>query len=139
MFIQTETTPNPATLKFLPGREVLASGTLDMPTREAAGQSPLAQRLFDIPNVGGVFFVTASSPESCRASAGSGFAPSRLSREPACVHGAVMEITARLPERREGSLEQTVSAQAFRLYGTDKDYTMSQTSATYGDKAGPDR
>jgi iron complex outermembrane receptor protein len=51
--------------------------------------------------------------------------------------GAVMEITARLPERREGSLEQTVSAQAFRLYGTDKDYTMSQTSATYGDKAGP--
>ena len=48
--------------------------------------------------------------------------------------GAVMEITARLPERREGSLEQTVSAQAFRLYGTDKDYTMSQTSATYGDK-----
>jgi len=56
MFIQTEATPNPATLKFLPGREVLATGTLDMPTREAAGQSPLAQRLFDIPNVGGVFF-----------------------------------------------------------------------------------
>jgi len=56
MFIQTEATPNPATLKFLPGREVLATGTLDMPTRESAGQSPLAQRLFDIPNVGGVFY-----------------------------------------------------------------------------------
>jgi Fe-S cluster biogenesis protein NfuA len=56
MFIQTEATPNPATLKFLPGRAVLASGTLDMPNREAAGQSPLAARLFDIPNVGGVFF-----------------------------------------------------------------------------------
>jgi len=56
MFIQTEATPNPATLKFLPGREVLATGTLDMPTREAAGQSPLAQRLFDIPNVCGVFY-----------------------------------------------------------------------------------
>jgi Fe-S cluster biogenesis protein NfuA len=56
MFIQTEATPNPATLKFLPGRPVLEAGTLDMPTREAASQSPLAERLFDIPNVGGVFF-----------------------------------------------------------------------------------
>lgn len=56
MFIQTETTPNPATLKFLPGRAVLEKGTLDMPDREAAAQSPLAERLFDIPNVGGVFF-----------------------------------------------------------------------------------
>lgn len=56
MFIQTEATPNPATLKFLPGRAVLDAGTLDMPSREAAAQSSLAQRLFDIPNVGGVFF-----------------------------------------------------------------------------------
>jgi Fe-S cluster biogenesis protein NfuA len=56
MFIQTEATPNPATLKFLPGRPVLESGTLDMPTQEAAAQSPLAAALFEIPNVGGVFF-----------------------------------------------------------------------------------
>ena len=56
MFIQTEATPNPATLKFLPGRAVLESGTLDMPNREAAAQSPLATRLFDIDNVSGVFF-----------------------------------------------------------------------------------
>ena len=56
MFIQTEATPNPATLKFLPGRAVLETGTLDMPTKQAASQSPLAARLFDIPNVGGVFF-----------------------------------------------------------------------------------
>jgi Fe-S cluster biogenesis protein NfuA len=56
MFIQTEATPNPATLKFLPGRPVLETGTLDMPSRETAGQSPLAARLFDIPNIGGVFF-----------------------------------------------------------------------------------
>jgi Fe-S cluster biogenesis protein NfuA len=56
MFIQTETTPNPATLKFLPGRPVLESGTLDMPTRSEAEKSPLAERLFDIPNVNGVFF-----------------------------------------------------------------------------------
>ena len=56
MFIQTEATPNPATLKFLPGRPVLDTGTLDMPTREAAAQSPLAEKLFDLPNVGGVFY-----------------------------------------------------------------------------------
>jgi Fe-S cluster biogenesis protein NfuA len=56
MFIQTEATPNPATLKFLPGRPVLDAGTLDMPTRDAAAQSPLAQRLFDIPQVGAVFY-----------------------------------------------------------------------------------
>jgi Fe-S cluster biogenesis protein NfuA len=56
MFIQTEPTPNPATLKFLPGRPVLASGTLDMRNREAAAQSPLAERLFGITGVSGVFF-----------------------------------------------------------------------------------
>jgi len=56
MFIQTEATPNPATLKFLPGRPVLESGTLDIQSKEAAAQSPLAIRLFDVANVGGVFF-----------------------------------------------------------------------------------
>jgi Fe-S cluster biogenesis protein NfuA len=56
MFIQTEPTPNPATLKFLPGRAVLASGPLDMRDKEAAAQSPLAERLFDIAGVSGVFF-----------------------------------------------------------------------------------
>ena len=56
MFIQTEATPNPATLKFLPGRAVLDTGTLDMPTRKDAARSPLAARLFDLPNVSGVFF-----------------------------------------------------------------------------------
>jgi Fe-S cluster biogenesis protein NfuA len=58
MFIQTETTPNPATLKFLPGQTVLPSGTLDMPDRASAAQSALAERLFDIPGVSGVFFGT---------------------------------------------------------------------------------
>jgi Fe-S cluster biogenesis protein NfuA len=56
MFIQTEATPNPATLKFLPGRTVLAGGTLDMRDAESAAQSPLAERLFTIPGVTGVFF-----------------------------------------------------------------------------------
>jgi Fe-S cluster biogenesis protein NfuA len=56
MFIQTETTPNPATLKFLPGRAVLPEGTLDMPDKVAAERSPLAVRLFEIDGVGGVMF-----------------------------------------------------------------------------------
>jgi Fe-S cluster biogenesis protein NfuA len=56
MFIQTETTPNPATLKFLPGRTVLASGTLEMRDPTEAAQSPLAEGLFAIPGVSGVFF-----------------------------------------------------------------------------------
>ena len=55
MFIQTEATPNPATLKFLPGRTVLESGTLEMRDRAEAAKSPLAERLFDIQGVGGVF------------------------------------------------------------------------------------
>src|SRR5215475_8090794 len=58
MFIQTETTPNPATLKFLPGRTVLPEGTLDMRDKTAAARSPLATRLFEIDGVGGVFFGT---------------------------------------------------------------------------------
>jgi len=56
MFIQTEATPNPATLKFLPGRMVLENGTLDLRDKEAAAQSPLAERLFDINGISGVFF-----------------------------------------------------------------------------------
>ena len=56
MFIETEATPNPATLKFLPGRPVLPQGTLDIRDSEGAGQSPLAQALFSIDGVSGVFF-----------------------------------------------------------------------------------
>jgi Fe-S cluster biogenesis protein NfuA len=68
MFIQTEATPNPATLKFLPGRTVLASGTLEVLDKTQAAQSPLAERLFDIAGVGGVFlgsdFITVTKTES---------------------------------------------------------------------------
>ncbi len=56
MFIETEPTPNPATLKFLPGRPVMDAGTLDIRDAQAAGQSPLAQALFSIDGVSGVFF-----------------------------------------------------------------------------------
>ena len=53
MFIQTEATPNPATLKFLPGRPVLPDGVLDIPDAAQAGKSPLAERLFAVPGVTG--------------------------------------------------------------------------------------
>ncbi|AQX18642.1 Fe-S cluster biogenesis protein NfuA, 4Fe-4S-binding domain [Bartonella sp. CDC_skunk] len=56
MFIQTESTPNPTTLKFLPGRIVLPQGTLEFHNREeAAKNSPLAAKLFNIPNIKSVF------------------------------------------------------------------------------------
>ncbi|HEX7872661.1 MAG TPA: NifU family protein [Sphingobium sp.] len=56
MMIETEVTPNPATLKFLPGRQVMASGTRDFPTPEAAEASPLADALFGLGDVTGVLF-----------------------------------------------------------------------------------
>jgi Fe-S cluster biogenesis protein NfuA len=55
MFIQTETTPNPATLKFLPGRIVLGSETAEFRSVDEAHSSPLAERLFAVPGVSGVF------------------------------------------------------------------------------------
>ena len=56
MFIQTEATPNPATLKFIPGRTVLDTGTMEFASSEAAARSPLAERLFGVPGVSGVFY-----------------------------------------------------------------------------------
>jgi len=56
MFIQTEQTPNPATLKFLPGRAVMTTGTADFTDPMTARASPLAEQLFSLPQVGGVFF-----------------------------------------------------------------------------------
>lgn len=56
MFIQTESTPNPATLKFLPGKIVLETGTAEFRSVEEADFSPLAARLFEIPGVTGVYF-----------------------------------------------------------------------------------
>ena len=56
MFIQTERTPNPATLKFLPGEAVMSSGTADFRDVESAERSPLARRLFQVEGITGVFF-----------------------------------------------------------------------------------
>ena len=58
MFIQTEATPNPATLKFIPGKPVLRDGTADFRGKVEASSSPLAQRLFDIDGIKGVFLGT---------------------------------------------------------------------------------
>ncbi len=67
MFIQTETTPNPATLKFLPGDVVLGDGTADFPNADAAAASPLARRIFAVDGVTGVFlgrdFVTVTKAD----------------------------------------------------------------------------
>jgi Fe-S cluster biogenesis protein NfuA len=64
MFIETEATPNPATLKFLPGRAVLGEGSADFASPDAAQHSPLALALFDLPGVTRVFlgsdFITVS-------------------------------------------------------------------------------
>jgi Fe-S cluster biogenesis protein NfuA len=69
MFIQTETTPNPATLKFLPGKVVLEAGTADFPNLESInGASPLAEKLFEVSGVTGVFygydFITVTKDEA---------------------------------------------------------------------------
>ena len=68
MFIQTESTPNPATLKFLPGQSVLDAGTADFPSEDTAGKSPLAKRIFAVEGVTGVFlgndFVTVTKDEA---------------------------------------------------------------------------
>ena len=68
MFIQTEITPNPATLKFLPGCDVMGEGTANFTDSDQAARSPLAQRLFEVDGVAGVFlgsdFVTVTkTPE----------------------------------------------------------------------------
>ncbi|PCJ02842.1 MAG: NifU family protein [Alphaproteobacteria bacterium] len=67
MFIQTEDTPNPATVKFIPGQQILASGTLDFASQGDASRSPLAARLFGLVGVARVFlsadFVSVSKAD----------------------------------------------------------------------------
>jgi Fe-S cluster biogenesis protein NfuA len=68
MFIQTEPTPNPATLKFIPGKTVLGDGTVDFRDKAEASGSPLARRLFGIDGVTGVFlgsdFISVTKSEA---------------------------------------------------------------------------
>ena len=97
MFIQTEETPNPATLKFLPGTTVLGARTMDFPDRDAASASPLAARLFDIVGVDRVFFggdfITVTARE----------AEWHILKPP--ILGAIMEhFTAGLPVLEAGEM-----------------------------------
>ena len=68
MFIQTENTPNPSTLKFLPGRDVMPAGTADFGSAEAATRSPLAAKLFTVDGVASVFlggdFITVGKTDA---------------------------------------------------------------------------
>jgi Fe-S cluster biogenesis protein NfuA len=117
MFIQTEATPNPATLKFLPGRTVLTHGTLDIRDASTAAQSPLAERLFEIDGVTGVFlgsdFITITKSQG------------EWQQLKPAILGAVMEhFMSGAPVVRD---ETTVSAAAADEFFESKD---SETVAT---------
>jgi len=104
MFIQTEETPNPATMKFLPGREVLAQGTLDIGSIKDAAQSPLAERLFGIAGVRGVFlgrdFISVTKEE----------AKNWPDLKPAILTAIMDHYTSGAPMLAEGAVAHTISA-----------------------------
>lgn len=102
MFIQTEQTPNPATIKFLPGQDVLGERTANFPTAESASHSPLAQHIFGVDGVAAVFlgadFITVTTDGS-----------DWQDLKPA-VLGAIMEhLTAGLPILSESEGAQSSS------------------------------
>ena len=77
MFIQTEATPNPATLKFLPGQTVLETGTLDLRDAADATKSPLAERLFAIKGINAGRVITTTTTSSSRPPTRKSSPPSR--------------------------------------------------------------
>lgn len=107
MFIQTESTPNPATLKFMPGRDVAGEGhAADFPDVEAAVRSPLAERLFGVDGVTGVFFgadfVTVTKAEGVE-----------WQHIKPAILGAIMEhFTSGAPLLKEGAGEAGAPVQA---------------------------
>lgn len=106
MFIQTESTPNPNTLKFLPGREVMGEGKVaDFPSADSAGRSPLAKALFAVPEVSRVFFGADFISVTKRDGEWKHLKPAIL--------GAVMEhFTQGLP-LLEGSSEEAGEAESY--------------------------
>jgi Fe-S cluster biogenesis protein NfuA len=123
MFIQTEATPNPATMKFLPGRIVLEIGTLDIPDKTTAAQSPLAERLFDIPNVGGVFF--GSDFISVTKSAG------EWQQIKPAILGAIMEhFMAGTPLIASGKVEAVAADEFFEAADADTVATIKDLIET---------
>lgn len=115
MLIETEATPNPATLKFLPGRTVMEAGTRDFATPEEAEASPLARALFDLGDVTGVFFgrdfvsVTAAPGVEWR------------TLKPDVLSILLDHFTARMPLFNEGRAEFAVAA--------DEDHTDDPADA----------
>ncbi len=111
MFIQTEATPNPATLKFLPGREVMQAGSADFRDADSArAASPLAARLFDVPGVTGVFlgydFVTVTKTEE----------PDWQHLKPA-VLGAIMEhFMSGVPVMAEGTINDDAADEGSEFF-----------------------
>lgn len=99
MFIQTEDTPNPQSMKFLPGQAVLGQGAvgMDFPTMESAAASPLAQSLFDIDGVMGVYlgadFITVTKAEAVE----------WMHAKPAILGAIADFMTAGLPILKEGA------------------------------------
>jgi Fe-S cluster biogenesis protein NfuA len=106
MFIQTESTPNPNTLKFLPGRDVMGEGAVaDFPSPESGGRSPLAKALFAIPDVARVFFGSDFISVTKRDGDWKHLKPAIL--------GAVMEhFTHGLP-LMEGSADETGTGESY--------------------------
>ena len=104
MFIQTEPTPNPATLKFLPGRTVMPAGTANFTDAEGAKRSPLAERLFAVEGVTGVFlgadFVTVTKDE----------ASDWYQLKPAILGGIMDHFTAGRPTILEGAAAEGAAA-----------------------------
>ncbi|MCJ8159475.1 NifU family protein [Sphingomonas sp. LaA6.9] len=97
MLIETETTPNPATLKFLPGRRVMDAGTRDFANHEEAEASPLAEALFALGDVEGVFF--GSDFISVTAAPGAGWPDLK----PQVLSVLLDHFTAEMPLFRPGS------------------------------------
>src|SRR3569833_2026240 len=104
MFIQTQDTPNPATLKFLPGREVMGEGRVaDFPEAGSAARSPLAKALFTVPEVSRVFFGADFISVTKRAGEWKHLKPAIL--------GAIMEHFTRGLPLMEGSSEEADTTQ----------------------------
>lgn len=120
MFIQTEDTPNPLSMKFLPGQEVLGAGKMgmDFPNPETASASPLVQMLFDVDGVCSVFlgadFVTVTKDETIewhhiKPAILGAIADFLSAKMPILVHGAEAEdIAAGSADEYEGEDKEIV-------------------------------
>jgi Fe-S cluster biogenesis protein NfuA len=123
MFIQTEATPNPASLKFLPGRVVLGAGTAEYRDASEAATSPLAERLFAVDGVGGVFlggdFITVTKTDG------------EWQHLKPAVLGAIMEhFMSGMPVMREQPPAETSSAEFFAAEDAETVATIKELIET---------